>query len=72
MSLSSVRSELNSIINELASIQSGLKSEFSGIGSEVAAARIQEFIDDCERAKNALGRVDPSNLSEAHLESKGR
>lgn len=72
MSLSSVRSELSSIISELKSIQSGIKSDFQGIGNDVAADRIQDFIDDCERARNALGRVNPSNLSEAHLEKKGR
>ncbi len=65
--LNGVKSELSNIISELHSIESGLMSDFQGIGSEVAAARIREFIEECERARRSLTKVDPSNLSEAFL-----
>jgi len=72
MGLGSVKSELSSIIGELESIEAGLRNDFEGIGSERAAARIREFIEECERARRALNRVNPSNLSEAFLDKVGK
>ncbi len=72
MSLGSVKSELTSIIAELESIEAGLRNDFEGIGSERAAARIRQFIEECERANRALNRVNPSNLSEAILKKLGK
>ncbi|MCH6268198.1 MULTISPECIES: hypothetical protein [Neobacillus] len=69
--LSSAKAELSSIISELESIEAGLRHDFKGIGSEVAAARIRDFIEECERAKRSLSRVNPSNLSEAFLAKLG-
>lgn len=70
MGLGTIKSELSSIIRELESIKSGLASGFEGIGSERAANKIGDFIDECERAHRALGRVNPSNLAEAFLDKK--
>jgi len=72
MGLGSIKAELSSIIRELESIESGLRSEFEGIGSERAANCIGDFIDECERARRALSRVNPSILSEAFLETKAK
>lgn len=71
MSLSSVKSELSSIISELESIEAGLRNDFEGIGSERAAARIRQYIEECERAHRALNRVNPSNLSDTILKKLG-
>lgn len=66
--LDGVKAELRNIISELESIESGLRNDFEGIGSEVAAVRIRDFIEDCERARRSLNRVNPSNLSDAVLD----
>lgn len=72
MGLGSVKAELSSIIRELESIEAGLKSDFEGIGSERAANKIADFVNECERAHRALGRVNPSNLAEAFLDKKAK
>jgi hypothetical protein len=70
--LSGVKSELNRIITELHNIESGLRNNFEGIGSEVVAARLREFIEECERAHRSLSRVDTTKLTDAFLERNSK
>ncbi|OCA87672.1 hypothetical protein A8F94_07400 [Bacillus sp. FJAT-27225] len=71
-SLGAMKSELRSIIRELEDIASGLGHDFEGIGSEVAAAKVRQYADQCERALQSLNNVDPNNVHPDYVKDKAK
>ncbi|WP_043932158.1 hypothetical protein [Bacillus sp. EB01] len=71
-SLGAMRSELRSIIRELEDIAAGLGGDFEGIGSEVAAAKVRQYADQCERALHSLNNVNPDNVHPDYVKEKAK